>query len=117
MIRWPYFNWLHRYRRDGLARRHIHSGRFYWSGNPSDLAHAATAPAQAAASTAATARAAPPTASANGASAAAAAAPPHNIGNFLTQLRCCCVFFVEDIERRQTDVGDFLLTEKDFVIW
>jgi hypothetical protein len=83
----------------------------------SDLADAATAPAQAAASAAATTRAAPPTTSAGAASAAAAAAPPHNIGNFLTHLRCCGVFSVEDIERRQTDVGDFLLTEKDFVIW
>ena len=26
------------------------------------------------------------------------------------------VFLVEDIERRQADVGDFLLTKKDFVL-
>ena len=26
------------------------------------------------------------------------------------------IFLVEDIERRQTDVGDFLLTKKDFVL-
>jgi hypothetical protein len=26
------------------------------------------------------------------------------------------IFLVEDMERRQTDVGDFLLTKKDFVL-
>jgi hypothetical protein len=26
------------------------------------------------------------------------------------------IFLVEDIERRQTDVGDFLFTKKDFVL-
>ena len=26
------------------------------------------------------------------------------------------IFLVEEIERRQTDVGDFLLTEKNFVL-
>ena len=29
--------------------------------------------------------------------------------------QCCDVFFVEDVERRQADVGDFLLGESDFV--
>jgi hypothetical protein len=81
------------------------------------LAPAATTPGRAAASAAATARAASPTASAAAAPAAAAAAAPATPGNFLTDLRCRGVFFVEDVERRQTDVGDFLLTEKDFVVW
>jgi hypothetical protein len=81
----------------------------------SELAPTATAPGPAAASAAATARTTSPTTSARAAPAAAAAAPPP-IGNFFTDLRCRGVFLVEDVERRQTDVGDFLFTEKDFVI-
>jgi hypothetical protein len=84
-------------------------------GRCADLAPAATTPGRAAAAAAAAANAASPTASAAAAPAAAAAAPA-TPGNFLTDLRCRSVFFVEDVERRQTDVGDFLLTEKDFVI-
>jgi hypothetical protein len=72
------------------------------------LAGAATSPGPAAtAATAATAAAA--AASHGAASAAAATATP---GEFFADLGCCGVFLVEDIERRQADVGDFFLTEK-----
>ena len=35
---------------------------------------------------------------------------------FLEERRWSSIFLVEDIERRQIDVGDFLLTKKDFVL-
>jgi len=35
---------------------------------------------------------------------------------FLEERWWSSIFLVEDIERRQTDVGDFLLTKKDFVL-
>jgi len=35
---------------------------------------------------------------------------------FLQERWWSSIFVVEDIERRQTDVGDFLLTKKDFVL-
>jgi hypothetical protein len=35
---------------------------------------------------------------------------------FLDERWWSSIFLVEDIERRQTDVGDFLLTKKDFVL-
>jgi hypothetical protein len=62
-----------------------------------DAASTATAPS--ASSTATTA-------------AAATAATPDEL---YAGSQCCDVFFVEDVERRQADVGDFLLGESDFV--
>jgi len=76
-----------------------------------DLTDAAIAPGPAAAAAAITAAAASPAASA----ATSAAATPTTPGDFFAELMCCRVFFVEDIERRQADVRDFFLTEKDFV--
>ena len=35
---------------------------------------------------------------------------------FLEERWWSSIFLVEDIERRQTDVGDFLLTKKEFVL-
>jgi len=35
---------------------------------------------------------------------------------FLEQRWWSSIFLIEDIERRQTDVGDFLLTKKEFVL-
>ena len=74
------------------------------------LADAATSPGPAA--TAATAAAA--AASHGAASAAAATATP---GEFFADLGCYGVFLVEDIERRQADVGNFFLTQKARVTW
>jgi hypothetical protein len=78
-----------------------------------DLTDAAITPGPAAAAAAITAATASPAASA--ATAAAAAATSTTPGDFLAELMCCSVFLVEDIKRRQADVRDFLLTEKDFV--
>jgi hypothetical protein len=36
--------------------------------------------------------------------------------SFLEERWWSSIFLVEDIERRQTDVGDFLLTKKEFVL-
>jgi hypothetical protein len=36
-------------------------------------------------------------------------------GHSLAEHGCTGIFFVEDIKRRQADVGDFLLSKKDFV--
>ncbi len=83
----------------------------------SPLAGAATSPGPAATSAAATAAAGSPAASATTtaatASTAAASATP---GKFFAYARCRGVFLVEDVERRQADVGNLLLTEKDFVM-
>ena len=35
---------------------------------------------------------------------------------FLEERWWSSIFLVDDIERRQTDVGDFLLSKKDFVL-
>jgi hypothetical protein len=35
---------------------------------------------------------------------------------FKSSQRCRSVFLVEDVERRQTDVGNFFLTEEEFVM-
>jgi hypothetical protein len=81
------------------------------------LAEAAPSVGQATAATpaaASTAGAPSPAASAAAASAAAAAAAA-TLGDFIAKLGLCGVFLVEDVERPQTDVGDFLLTEIDFV--
>src|SRR5215472_11841515 len=74
------------------------------------LTPAADAPRPAAAAAAAAAPAASPAAS----TAATTSATP---GDFLPELRLCGIFLVEHIECRQADVRDFLVTEKDFMIW
>jgi hypothetical protein len=83
-------------------------------GKCTDLADAAISPGPAAASATATAPTASPAAPAAAAPAAAAtaAATP---SEFFAEPRCCGIFLVENVECRQTDVRDFLLTEKDFV--
>jgi hypothetical protein len=70
----------------------------------------ASAASTAAASTASAAS--PGTASAASPGTASAASPP---GKFFADFRCSGVLLVEDIECRQADVRDFLLTESDFV--
>ena len=77
-------------------------------GKRSRLADAATSDRPAAAATAA-ACAASEAASAAPAAATASAAP----SKFFAELGLCGVLLVEDIERRQAHVGDFLLTESD----
>jgi hypothetical protein len=77
-----------------------------------DLTDAAITPGPAAAAAAAAATA---TASPAASAATSAAATSTTPGDFFAELMCCSVFLVEDIERRQADVRDFLLTEKDFV--
>jgi hypothetical protein len=82
------------------------------------LADAAVSPdpAAAAASATATAAASAPAASAAASATAAAAtasAPPAAARKLLPKPRRSCRFLVEDIERAQADVGDFLLVERD----
>jgi hypothetical protein len=94
-------------------------------GKRAPLANAAAAPRQAAAATAAApaaAAAAPaaapattPAAAAT-ASAAATATSATAPGDLYARLHCRGVFLVEDIEGRETDVGEFFLTERDLVI-
>jgi hypothetical protein len=80
------------------------------------LTRATEAPGPAATSSAAAAApATSPAASAAAASAAATSAPAAP-GNLLAELRLCSIFFVKDVKRRQADVRNFLVTEKDFVI-
>ena len=79
------------------------------------LAGAATAPGPAATAAAGTARAASPAAAATGAAATSAAAPPQ--GNLVTQLWLCGVLLVEDVERRQADVGNLFLAEEELLTW
>src|SRR5215467_6058772 len=85
-------------------------------GKCSRLTPAATSPGPAAASAASAACAAPPAASAAAASTPSAT-PATSAGpcNLFTEPGGSGVFFVEHIERRQADVGDFLFTESDFV--
>ena len=78
----------------------------------SGLASAASPATASAASPATASAASPATASAASPATAPAASPP---GNFFADFRCSGVLLVEDIERRQADVRDFLLTESDFV--
>jgi hypothetical protein len=78
------------------------------------LTPAADAPRPAAASAAPAAAAAAPAASPAASTAATTSATP---GDFLPELRLCGIFLVEHIECRQADVRDFLVTEKDFMIW
>jgi hypothetical protein len=80
-----------------------------------DLTDAAITPGPAAAAAAAAATATAATASPAASAATSAAATSTTPGDFFAELMCCSVFLVEDIERRQADVRDFLLTEKDFV--
>jgi hypothetical protein len=72
--------------------------------------------ATSAASAAAAAEATSPAASAAAASAAAASAPAAG-SDLLAELSLCGIFLVKDVERRQADVRNFLVTEKDFVSW
>ena len=90
-----------------------------WSGladaasSPRQTAAAATAaasPAPAAATTAAASAAPAPAAATAAAAAATAAAPPSYL---YAALGLRGVLLVEDIEGRQTDVGDFLFTERE----
>src|SRR5437868_6957564 len=80
----------------------------------SGLANAASAPRQTAAATT-TAAAATASATATAPAASAAAASAAAAARFLYQAAPsgCQVLLVEEIERRQTDVGDFLFTESD----
>jgi hypothetical protein len=88
------------------------------TGNPSSLAQAASSPVQAttsvgsvaAASTASAASAAAATSAASAPSAATASA-----GDLYAIPRSLAALLVKDIESRQADVGDFFLTESDFV--
>jgi hypothetical protein len=61
--------------------------------------------------------AASPAASATKATSATTAATTSTSpgGNFFAQLRLPGIFLIENIERGQADVGDLLLTEKDFM--
>jgi len=79
------------------------------------LTPAAEAPGRAAASAAATAPAASPAASATTAAAATTSAAPGS--DFFADLRWCGIFLVEHIKRRHAHVRDFLVAEKDFMIW
>jgi hypothetical protein len=84
--------------------------------NAFGLTHAAVAPGPAATSAASAAPATSPAAAAAAAAAAPASAPAAP-GDFFANLRGCSIFLVEDVERRQAHVGDFLVADKDFVIW
>jgi hypothetical protein len=79
-----------------------------------DLADAAITPRPAAASATATAVAASPAAPA-AATPAAAATAPATPSDFFADPRYCGVLLVENVECRQADVRDFLLTEKVFM--
>src|SRR5262249_39357622 len=70
------------------------------------------AAASAAPAAAAAAPAASPAASTAAASAATTSATP---GDFPPELRLCGIFLVEDVERRQADVRDFLLAKKELM--
>src|SRR5215467_1666064 len=59
----------------------------------------------------------PAAAAAASPAASTAATTSATPGDFLPELRLCGIFLVEHIECRQADVRDFLVTEKDFVIW
>ena len=77
----------------------------------SDLADAAGTPRQ----TAATATAATATASATTATSATATATAAAPGYLHAALGRCSIFLIENIERGQTDVGDFFFTKREFV--
>jgi hypothetical protein len=70
------------------------------------------------ASAATAATAAPTTASPPAPAVTCASAPTTvPVGRLYAILERCVVLMVEHIERRQADVRDFLVTEKDFMIW
>jgi hypothetical protein len=75
--------------------------------------YAATTVNAAAAATRATytASAAAATSASSAAAATSAAAAPATPGQLYAALSRCCVFLVEQIERGQTDVGEFFFTE------
>src|SRR5277367_2429404 len=77
-------------------------------------AEAADAPGRAAGSAASAAAAAAATASAGPAAAATAAtAATATPGELYAAARLRCGFLVEEIKRRQADVGDFFFTERE----
>src|SRR5882757_7505454 len=78
---------------------------------PSGSAEAASAPRQAAAAAAATAAAASATATAATTAAATATATAAASARFLNT--ASDLFLVEEVERRQADVGDFFFAECD----
>src|SRR5262245_14264325 len=77
------------------------------------LADTANSPRQAAAAASAAAAAATAAAAAAASAASAAPAAPAASGEFFPKSGRSGVFFVEDVERAQADVGDFFLTEGD----
>jgi hypothetical protein len=77
------------------------------------LADTANSPRQAAAAASAAAAAATAATAAAASAASAAAAAPAASGEFFPKSGRSGVFFVEDVERAQADVGDFFLTEGD----
>jgi hypothetical protein len=89
------------------------------SPRPTAAAAAASAAAASAASAAAPAAPAASTASAasatSGAASATSATASATSGKLFAEPGCSGVLLVEDIERPQADVGDFLLIESDFV--
>jgi hypothetical protein len=68
-----------------------------------------------AAATAVAAAAVPATSAMAAAAATVAAATAAASGYLDAQSRCRRVFLVDDIERRQTDVGELFFTEYDFM--
>src|ERR1700730_14864197 len=84
---------------------------------PPRLTPAATSPGQAATAATAAAATASPASSAAAATTAASAAAATSAApcNLFAEPVCSSVFLVEDVERPQADVGDFLFTESDFV--
>jgi hypothetical protein len=79
----------------------------------SRLAPAATSPASAATAATPASTTGSPSASAAARASAPTTAP---VGHLYTSLQCCVVLFVEDVEGRQVDVGNFFLTEEEFVM-
>ena len=97
----------------GIERGQTRNDEVGLSGRCSSLADAASSPrdAAAAASAASAASATSAAASAASATSAAASAASATPGQLFAQPRC---LLVEDVERPQADVGDFLLIEGDF---
>jgi hypothetical protein len=77
------------------------------------IANAAVAASKACAASKAAASTATTSSASSTATAAAAAATSDEL--YAAGRQCSAIFFVEDIERRQADVGDFLFGESNFV--
>jgi hypothetical protein len=80
----------------------------------SRLAHAAASPGQATTAAAPAATTASPPAPAATCTSTAPTTPV--VGRLYASLERCVVLLVEDVEGRQADVGDFFLTEEEFVM-